>query len=162
MQKERDPLNLGSLPAVAPPGDGWPFIRAELARRQRRRLWAGYSGSALAVAAALVLAVGLFIQQPEPAPTDPVVAPRTLDSLISLSQQLETRVRAYRSEMGGLPTEALIYQVELEDMVAQVDEELSMSPDSTELWSQRVDLMLDLSRLYQNQLRRDYSRMASL
>jgi hypothetical protein len=30
MQKERDPLNLGSLPAVAPPGDGWPFIRAEL------------------------------------------------------------------------------------------------------------------------------------
>jgi hypothetical protein len=56
----------------------------------------------------------------------------------------------------------LIYQVELEDMVAQVDEELSMNPDSTELWNQRVNLMLDLSRLYQNQLRRDYRRMASL
>jgi hypothetical protein len=107
-----------------------------------------------------VLAVGLSIQKP--APIDAVEAPRTLDSLISLSQQLETRVRTYRSEIGGLPTDALIYQVELEDLVAQVDEELSMNPDSTELWSQRVDLMLDISRLYQNQLRRDYSRMASL
>ncbi len=71
-------------------------------------------------------------------------------------------MRAYRSEIGGLPTDALVYQVELEDLVAQVDEQLSVNPDSTELWGQRVNLMLDLSRLYQNQLRRDYSRMASL
>jgi len=159
MQKERDPLNLGSLPAVAPPSDGWPLIRAELEKRQRRRRQAPYWGGALAVAAALMLAVGLFIQQPAP---EAVAAPQALDSLISLSQQLETRVRAYRSEIGGLPTDALVYQVELEDLVAQVDEELSMNPDSTELWSQRVNLMLDLSRLYENQLRRDYSRMASL
>jgi len=39
---------------------------------------------------------------------------------------------------------------------------LSMRPDSLELWSQRVNLLLDLSQLYQNQLRRDYQRMASL
>jgi hypothetical protein len=159
MQRERDPLNLGSLPAVAPPSDGWPFIRAELEKRQRWHRRAPFWGSALAVAAALMLAVGLFIHQPAP---DAVATPQTVDSLISLSQQLETRVRAYRSEIGGLPTDALIYQVELEDMVAQVDEELSMNPDSTELWNQRVNLMLDLSRLYQNQLRRDYRRMASL
>jgi hypothetical protein len=31
-----------------------------------------------------------------------------------------------------------------------------------ELWNQRVNLLLDLSRLYENQLRRDYHRMASL
>jgi len=159
MQKERDPLNLGSLPAVAPPSDGWPFIRAELEKRQRLRRRVPYWGGAMAVAAALMLAVGLFIQQPAPEAAAP---PDTLDSLISLSQQLETRVRAYRSEIGGLPTDALVYQVELEDLVAQVDEQLSMNPDSTELWGQRVNLMLDLSRLYQNQLRRDYSRMASL
>jgi hypothetical protein len=159
MQRERDPLNLGSLPAVAPPSDGWPYIRAELEKRQQWHRRAPYWGSALAVAAALMLAVGLFLHQPVP---EAVATPQALDSLISLSQQLETRVRAYRSEIGGLPTDSLVYQVELEDMVAQVDEQLSMNPDSTELWSQRVNLMLDLSRLYQNQLRRDYSRMASL
>jgi hypothetical protein len=61
-----------------------------------------------------------------------------------------------------MPTASVIYQVELEDLIAQVDEELSMRPDSMGLWSQRINLMLDLSQLYQNQLRRDYHRMASL
>jgi len=87
---------------------------------------------------------------------------RTLDSLIALSQQMENRVRTFRTEVGGMPTDSLIYQVELEDLVAQVDFELSVQPDSIDLWSQRVNLLLDLSRLYQNQLRRDYHRMASL
>lgn len=167
MQKERDPLNLGSLPAVAPPADGWAAIKAELEKQRQRRRWGGYAGGALAVAAVLMLAVGLSIHQPAPTPgatvtTAAVTPPQTLDSLISLSQQLESRIRDYRSDVGGMPTDSLVYQVELEDLVAQVDEELSMNPDSTELWSQRVNLLLDISRLYQNQLRRDYYRMASL
>jgi len=117
------------------------------------------------VAAMLMLTVGLFIHQPDLAPAPvatTVAAPQTLDSLITLSQQLEKRVRTFRSEVGGMPTESLVYQVELEDLIAQVDGELSMRPDSLELWSQRVNLLLDLSTLYQNQLRRDYHRMASL
>ena len=61
-----------------------------------------------------------------------------------------------------MPSSSVIYQVELEDLVAQVDEELSMRPDSMDLWSQRINLMLDLSQLYQNELRREYHRMASL
>jgi hypothetical protein len=61
-----------------------------------------------------------------------------------------------------MPTATLIYQVELEDLVAQVDEELSMNPDSTSLWSQRVNLLLDLTQLYKNELRRESHRMASL
>jgi hypothetical protein len=159
MQKERDPLNLGSLPLLTPPADDWPTIRSALVKHQRKRRITRYSGGLLAVAAMLMLTVGLFIHQPAPAP---VAAPQTLDSLIVLSQQLETRVRSYRSEVGGMPTDALVYQVELEDLIAQVDDELSMRPDSLELWSQRVNLLLDLSQLYQNQLRRDYHRMASL
>ena len=168
MHKERDPLNLGSLPLVAPPSDDWPLIRSALVKHQRRRRVARYSGG-FAVAAMLMLAVGLFIQQPalapSPAPANIAAAesaPQTLDSLITLSQQLETRVRTFRSEVGGMSTDSLVYQVELEDLIAQVDDELSMRPDSLELWSQRVNLLLDLSRLYQNQLRRDYHRMASL
>jgi hypothetical protein len=161
MQKERDPLNLGSLPQVEPPSDDWPLIRSALIKHQRRRRIARYTGGVFAAAAMLMLAIGLSVQQPALAPA-PATAPETLDSLIALSQQLETRVRSYRSEYAGMPTDALVYQVELEDLVAQVDDELSMRPDSLELWSQRVNLLLDLSQLYENQLRRDYHRMASL
>ena len=49
-----------------------------------------------------------------------------------------------------------------QELIVQVDEELSATPDSPELWSQRVSLLLDVTRLYENSLRRDYYRMASL
>lgn len=175
MQKERDPLNLSGLPMVSPPSDGWPGIRAELERKRSRERLARYAGSALAVAAAVVLTVGVIARQPESAPApaagpdlaqeqvpDPAPKQETLGSLIQLSQQLETRLRSIRSEFGGLPTGSLVYQVELEDLIVQVDEELSMNPESLQLWSHRVNLLLDLSRLYENQLRRDYHRLASL
>ena len=161
MQKERDPLNLGSLPQMKPPSDDWPLIEVALIKHHRRQRLTRYTGGLMAAAAVLMLAVGLSVQQPAIAP-GPVAAPNTLDSLIALSQQLETRVRSYRSDVGGMPTDSLIYQVELEDMIAQVDDELSMRGDSLELWSQRINLMLDLSQLYQNELRREYHRMASL
>lgn len=161
MQQERDPLNLGSLPMASPPADGWPQIRAELEKTQKRKRQLRYSGSALALAAMLVIAVGVFIHQPAPVQA-PATVPQTLDALVSLSRQLENRVRSFRAEVGGMPTDALVYQVELEDLVAQVDDQLSMNPDSLDLWSHRVNLLLDLSQLYEKQLRRDYRRMASL
>ncbi len=55
-----------------------------------------------------------------------------------------------------------MYVAELEDLVAQVDTELSFSPRSVNLWGQRVNLLLDLAQIYQHQWERDYSRMASL
>ncbi|MFC1688113.1 hypothetical protein ACFL0N_04420 [Pseudomonadota bacterium] len=159
MQKERDPLNLSSLPLAAPPADNWPEIKRALLRQSRRQRFLRLAGGSLAAAAAVTLAIGLFVQQPLPQPAEVRPAP---DSLITLSQQLESSIRSYREEVGGMPTDSLIYQVEIEDLIAQVDEELSVSPDSTQLWSQRVNLLLDLSQLYENQLRRDYDRMASL
>lgn len=161
MQKERDPLNLGSLPLVAPPADNWPEIKNALLIQSRRQQFKRVAGSLLAAAAAITLAIGLFVQQPATTP-ETSVTPPTLDSLISLSQQLEKGVRNYRSEAGGLPTRLVIYQVELEDLIAQVDDELSVYPDSQQLWNQRVNLLLDLSQLYENQLRREYHRLASL
>ena len=51
MQKERDPLNLGSLPLVTPPADNWPEIKAALLKQSRRRRFARYAGATLAAAA---------------------------------------------------------------------------------------------------------------
>lgn len=180
-QKQEDPLNLQSLPLVAPPADGWPAVEAALRRDGRRRTLHRYAGAALAAAASLALAFGLFLREPLPAPQQeaaPAVAAhgageatgpdapgsreQTLDALIALSQRLETRLRLLRAEGGSLPAGAVVYQVELEDLVVQVDEELSQRPDSLALWNQRVSLLMDLERLYQDRLRREYRRMASV
>jgi len=180
MQQERDPLNLRSLPLVSPPSDDWPAIEAALRERHGRRRLLKIAGGALAAAASVTLAVSLILIRPAALPgrdagmvQEPIAqadkataadagSRNNVETLIALSQRLETSLRHIRSEVGVMPTSSLIYQVELEDLVAQVDEELSMRPASTELWSQRVNLLLDLSQLYRNELRRDYHQMASL
>jgi len=176
MQKADDPLNLRSLPLVSPPEDGWPAVRAALEQRSGRQRTLRIGGAVLAVAASVSLAVGLFLAQPASDPEAvPVAAADTAadrapptnpaknaDSLIALSQQLEARLRTARHERGSLPTATLIYAVELEDTIAMVDDELSRNPASADLWSQRVNLLLDLGQLYSNQLRRDYLQTASL
>lgn len=180
MQQERDPLKLASLPLVSAPADDWPMIEAALRKQRSRKRIVTLAGSALAIAATVLLAVGVFVyqshgipagtadsQQPQtaqainPASSD-ALQTDTRDALIALSQQLEANLRVMRSQTGMMPTSSVIYQVELEDLVAQVDEELSRRPDSMDLWSQRINLMLDLSQLYQNELRREYRAMASL
>jgi hypothetical protein len=177
-RRTEDPLNLRSLPLAEPPRDGWADVEAALLGQARRGRLLRVGGGLLAVAASAVLAFGLLIGNPgsnsapstpetttaqavaEPVPA-PLREPR-LESLIAMSQQLENRIRAYRAGIGDLPSNVLVYQVELQDLIVQVDEELSATPDSPELWSQRVSLLLDVTRLYENSLRRDYYRMASL
>ena len=177
-QQQEDPLNLRSLPLVLPEQDGWPQIETALSRSAKRKGLLKFAGGALAAAAAVTLAVGLYLGE---SPTDPVptlpegqpeiagvdaanpdTSAETLTSLIRLSQKLEDDLRLYRAQMGQLPAGALVYRVELEDLIAQVDNELNWNPDSIGLWSQRVNLLLDLSNLYENNLRREYRQMASL
>jgi hypothetical protein len=83
-------------------------------------------------------------------------------ALIGLSQNMEEQVKKLRQETGSMPAESAIYVAELEDLIAQVDNELSLTPDSVDLWGQRVNLMLDLAQIYQQQWEIDYGRMASL
>jgi hypothetical protein len=179
MQKQEDPFNLRGLPMVEPPQDGWPAIEAALRQdRQRRTTWR-YAGAALAAAATVTLVLGLTLRQPGPSPAEQALAQAqpaltsptpeepsssadTLDAMITLSQRLEGRLRNIRAGMGDLPASSVVYQVELEDLIVQVDGQLSMQPDSLPLWSQRVDLLMGLERLYENSLRRDYQQMASL
>jgi hypothetical protein len=179
-QKQEDPLNLQSLPMVSPPADGWPAVEAALRQDARRRGLKRFAFGGLAAAAAAVLAVGLYLNMPGPGagpvPAEPDLAlgepppagetpdpqAQRLNDLVDLSQQLESRLRLLRAEGGSLPASAVVYQVELEDLVVQVDEELSRQPDSIALWNQRVNLLVDLERLYQNRLRREYRHYASL
>lgn len=177
-QQQEDPLNLRSLPLVKPEADGWPEIQDELLQHGRKRNTRRLAGGFLAVAATAVLTLALVLGNPfdrKPmAPADsaalppigePVPAPLqepTAASLIALSQKLENRLRLYRSQMGDLPADVLVYQVELQDLIVQVDGELSLNPESVDLWGQRVNLMMDVVRLYEDSLRRDYHRMASL
>lgn len=191
MQKQDDPLNLQSLPLVAPPADAWPAIEEALRKDRRRSTVRRFAVTTLAAAATIALAVGVVLQQRGAGLADPQLTPPasvataqaeataatqpgadgslspsgepdTLTALIALSQRLEGRLRAIRSNVGDLPSNTVVYQVELEDLVVQVDEELSMQPDSVALWSQRVDLLMDLQRLYESRLRREYHQVASL
>lgn len=177
-QKQEDPLNLRSLPLISPDTDGWPEIQDALQQQAQKRNTRRLVGGTLAVAATAVFTLALLVGNPADrdgiAPSDTVALPAvdepvsvplqepTAESLIALSQKLEGRLRLYRSQLGDLPADILVYQVELQDLIVQVDGELSLNPESVDLWGQRVSLMMDVVRLYEDSLRRDYHRMASL
>jgi len=172
-----DPLGLRELGAIEPGYDGWAQVEEALrdhqaARRARRR-----TGAWLAVAAGLLLALGIGLvgtrsgappglPPGELATTAPVSASLpvqdNVDALIGLSQSMEEQVATLRRETGAMPAESAIYIAELEDLIAQVDTGLSLTPDSIGLWGQRVNLLLDLAQVYQQQWRAGDGRIASL
>lgn len=184
---EADPLALKTLPEPRPePGRleaDWAVVsRAlEIAGKRRRQARLG----ALAAAASVVLVIALAaLPGPEPAapasegtvetqraaagsdgsgagPSLAAAEPGTAE-LIAMSQDMERELRFLRAQTGPMPSQALLYQVELQDLIGQVDDALSLSPDSRELWGQRLGLQLDLMKLYRSELRRDYLHVASL
>lgn len=178
-----DPLGLRGLPEAKPePGridQDWAAVSAALrAMKGRRRL--GGLGAAASVALVLALlaltarepaAVDRVPQTAEAPPADtapagsataaPAAQPST-EELIAISQDMERQLRFLREQVSSMPSEIVMYQVELQDLIGQVDDALSLTPDSNALWSQRLDLQMDLAKLYRSQLRRDHLRLASL
>jgi hypothetical protein len=176
-QTVSDPLGLSNLGEINPEYDGWDQIKSELqAHQASKRNWQK-TGAWLAVAASLVLVISLVLQNTEtstpgiptstelatsaPNPASVSVKDNVIE-LIGLSQSMEEQVMKLRQETGSMPAESAIYVAELEDLIAQVDSELSVTPDSIDLWGQRVNLMLDLAQIYQQQWETYYGRMASL
>ena len=176
-QNTSDPLGLSDLETIEPGYDGWSQIESALQSHQNsKRNWRR-GGSWLAMAASLVLVLSLTLRNNENnTPTElsspEFATPATnlasvpvqdnINALIGLSQKMEDQVKTLRQETSSMPAESAIYVAELEDLIAQVDNELSMTPDSIDLWGQRVNLMLDLAQIYQQQWQIDYGRMASL
>ena len=175
-----DPLGLSKLPEVDPGYDGWDRIATELkASQDSRHQWRRVGGW-LAVAASLVLVVSISLRTttdtPVSVPDSTQLATQSAEStsvpmndnvnnvaaLIEMSQSMEEQVKQLREGTGMMPAESAVYVAELEDLIAQVDSELSLTPDSIDLWGQRVNLMLDLAQIYQQQWEIDYGRMASL
>ena len=172
-----DPLGLGRLETIEPGYDGWDEIGSALRSHHEYRLNRRRAIGWLAIAASLVLVVSVTLRSSDnhlPADTkEPgfatpaaelasVPVEDNLNALISLSQSMEEQLLTLRQETSSMPAESAIYVVELEDLIAQVDNQLSLTPDSINLWGQRVNLMLDLSRIYQQHWQIDYGRMASL
>ena len=176
-QNTDDPLGLSDLEAIDPGYDGWADIEsALLTHKDSKRTWQR-AGSWLAVAASLVLVVSITMRNTEdPATINPELASDTyvggissadrdtdnVGALIGLSQNMEKQVKQLRQGTASMPAESAIYVAELEDLIAQVDNELSFTPDSIDLWGQRVNLLLDLAQIYQQQWQIDYGRMAAL
>jgi hypothetical protein len=176
-QNTSDPLGLSDLEAIEPGYDGWAQIESALQDHQNsKRNWQR-AGSWLAVAASLVLVISITLRNTENhiqvgLPSPELATPGTnlasvpvkdnVNALIGLSQNMEKQVKKLRQETHSMPAESAIYVAELEDLIAQVDNELSSTPDSIDLWGQRVNLMLDLAQIYQQQWQIDYGRMASL
>ncbi len=170
----QDPLGLRDLPLLKPDTDGWTTIRQALEEQQARQRKQRSAITWLAVAASMVLAVIVTTRQSgiEQPLAKPVATQSTdlasvdnmdkVHSLISLSQTLESQLRNIREETGSIPANSAVYIAELEDLVAQVDTELSYSPDSVSLWGQRVNLLLDLAQIYQHHWETEYGQMASL
>jgi hypothetical protein len=176
-QNTDDPLGLGDLETIEPDYDGWTGIETALrAHQDSKRNWQRASGW-LAVAASLVLVISITLRigddnsangLPSPGSATQTINPASvtvqdnINALIGLSQNMEKQVKKLRLETSSMPAESAVYVAELEDLIAQVDSELSFKPDSTDLWGQRVNLMLDLAQIYQQQWQIDYGRMASL
>ena len=175
-QSSPDPLGLSELASIDPGYDGWHQIESALSTHKgSKRNWQR-QGAWLAVAASLVLVISIVVFNSQRPPAE-LITPEfatsgdkpasltvkdNINALIGLSQSMEEQVEELRQETGSMPAESAIYVAELEDLIAQVDSELSLTPDSIDLWGQRVNLMLDLAQIYQQQWEIDYGRMASL
>lgn len=182
-----DVLGLGELPEPRPDSGSvekdWAVVSAAMDAREKRRrqTWIGSLAAAASVALVIAIArlpgpdpvsgqetVPQMVENPDSGAQETVLEPVTdspqpgAKELMSMSQGVERQLRLLRTELDNLPPEYVVYQVELQDLIGQVDDALSLTPDSRELWGQRLGLQMDLMKLYRSHLRRDYSGLASL
>jgi hypothetical protein len=161
------PERLRALPALAPPPGGWRSMEARL--NARRRNYA-IAGGGFALAASVLVAVGLVGMRPEPAPqaapgASTVVATAEqperrapelspdLAQLIGRSQALERELAHVRPQVAvwntGRDNRAMLLETELR----RVDGQLAFaeSQDAEALWRRRVMLMNALVELHETE-----------
>jgi hypothetical protein len=146
---------LRALPAFTPPPGGWLALQR---RRQARRVRFAAAGGGLALAASVLLAIGLVGLKPEPAPAlggGFVAAPKTPEvaQLISRSQSLERRLSSARPQVAvwnaGRDERAALLEQHLRMIDAQLN--FADAESAKALWRDRVKLMDALVELHEPQ-----------
>lgn len=144
------PERLQSLAPFTPPPGGWSRLDARLSAKRRLRVAAG---SGLALAASVMVAIGLAGLRPDfvapvVAKPDPQVA-----QLIHRSQALERELSAARPQAAvwtaGRDTQAAM----IERRLRMVDQQLIFAggDEAAGLWRDRVELMNALVELHEPQ-----------
>jgi len=153
-QKELDGLyqriaQLKALPALRPPRDRWPAVKAVIRaeRSRKRRTWGAWTGS---LAAAAVIAGILLIQ---PGQSGQLHA--ELNKAKQQSATLEDSLQQYDIDGRVLSGHAAAVVADLEDRISAIDGSLAQQAAIThdgeardaaliQLWQQRVGLMREL------------------
>lgn len=144
------PARLRALPAFAPPPGGWLDLQRRL--RARRRRWIAAAGSGMALAASVLVAVGLVGLRPDAPPGVAVPAARPeVAQLITRSQNLERQLSSARPQVAVWSSGRDAKAAMLEQRVRMIDAQLNVAgSDSAErLWRDRVRLMNALVELHQ-------------
>ncbi len=136
---------LKALPSLRPARDQWPMLQRKLAaeRRRRRIRWSAVAGLAAAASIALVVTVRSRAQHQDHAQL-------AIDSIMTRSSQLEQLIQSYNPD--HRVTDGLTAGVagQLEDRIAQVDQQLQLAQlqenrrseaEMLRLWRQRVGLL---------------------
>lgn len=140
---------LRALPAFTPPPGGWLDLQRRRAAQRRRRVAA--AGSGLAMAASVLVAIGLVGLRPDAPPPAAPAARSEVAQLISRSQTLERQLSSARPQVvvwgSGRDARAEM----LEKRLRMIDAQLNVAgSDSAErLWRDRVMLMNALVELHQ-------------
>lgn len=136
---------LKALPSLRPARDQWPILQRKLAaeRRRRRIRWAAIAGLTAAASVAAVVTVRVRAERQDHAQL-------AIDSIMTRSSQLEQLIQSYNPD--HRVTDGLTAGVagQLEDRIAQVDQQLQSAQlqenrkseaEMLRLWRQRVGLL---------------------
>ena len=146
------PERLRALPAFNSPPGGWQRVESRLNARRRRFVAAG---GGLALAASVLVAVGLVSLRPESAPPAVTIASSqsspAVVQLITRSQALERELSSARPQVAvwntGRDTRATLLEQELRRVDARLTFADAQSAES--LWRRRVKLMNALVELHE-------------
>lgn len=149
---------LRALPSFTPPPGGWARLNA---RRQAQRRRYAVAGGGFALAASVLVAIGLAGLKPDPAPRQGSVvvaaakpaAQREVAQLISRSQNLERQLHAARPQVAVWSSGREARADLIEQRLRVIDAQLNVADsDSAErLWRDRVKLMNALVELHEPQ-----------
>lgn len=148
------PERLRALPSFDPPAGGWTRLSQRMLLRRRRYAQAG---GGLALAASLLLAIGLVGLRPESTPQSRVSASSqsstAVAQLINRSQLLEHRLAQARPQVAVWDSGRADRAALLETRLRQVDAQLNFADPKTaeQLWRNRVELMNAMVELHEPQ-----------